>query len=1531
MNRSINWSFLLITTVLGVSVGVALYLLHDRQVSRTARGLLVYAEAREKEADWPKAAEYLERYVHLKPVDKEMKARLALTYAKYAKGDNRALEEKQRGVDLLRDALRVGNKKVELDLHRELANLLLGVGRLPEAEREALEVLKQDHSDRHALSALATALSCQILDGSLDERRYKKRIDGRESDDKWEVLDTLDRARHANPDNVLLTELLARLFRNFPKLTKAERPDWNEKRCQKGADDAFNELVEKNPNRAKAYLARHNYRVEYKLPGADADLAEALRLAPDDPEIYPETLLIAARSQLLQAQQPAQRGAAARDVSAQLAQAKVHYEKLLSITSARQPPEAYLELGVTLRALNELDQALEIWKTGLQQFDRPTTQVSFQSAIADTYLQCDRLSEAHEALNLLDKLLGKLDSSVPLLQRTELSRAQELRRATLHVKRGDFVAALPLLRHVVATQAKNDASDSAWRSWMLLGSSFAALGEWREAGTAFDQASALRPTMASSKAAAANAWLQAGRADQARESAEQSLTTSPTVEAWYVLAQAQLQIQLSRPHAQRRWERFEQALAALDKARSQLGNLSPWKIDFLRVEHCLAEGRSAASPAASVQEAIKVLQRAEIEHESSKEFWQQVALIYQQIKLSDEADRASREFVSKGGTAVDALLLQTKLASLRGDDAEGLKILQEAALSLSPHDQEKLHEEQLRLTLATKDLKQARALLLLDHQRNPQNLAVLRKLAEVDLERRDLSAVEGWEGELIKAGSLGEHSARFFRAGRLYLTAQSSTAPELEEALREAEQVILAQPTWAQAASLKAMIEQRLGMLDQAAMDYERAIANGERRLLVFENLISLLDQLKRPADIDRYLSRLEVDMPLTQRLTELAVSREVVRDRPEQALDIARRNVKQRPSDGLAHLWLGRLLAVLNQPAEAESELRKATELRPNDPNTWNSLLAGYARSQNHEGVQQALASIQKLAEMSDVQKGLLVGYCRELLGNREEAGRSFAQAAAEGTNDLTVQVRAAQHFLNSDPAQARSYLEAALKVDPSSVAARRLLAIAHASLGDIAQASAVLTREDGSGATLSSEDARLNVVLLMRQGGADNLRQAMELLENLVADQSGGGQPVDRLLLAQLCEQLAGKSPDPKSSQALLQRAEEQLLKLAEKKEADPTHLAIFVQFLIRRQRAADADQWLRMLEERVENQTKTDANTLALVIQTQLLIPTQLQNGAAQRSDRWLKKLEATESQSWRPVALRAQVAVRLNEKADVESLVEPKAAELLASAKTPDDKRRLQAAVSDLYVALQRWPAAERWTRQLVSESPPAYPRLTAVLAKEGKLGEAISLCEHAAQSDPTPQAVIVLAQLLVEGRAVRRDFEQAEPILAAALLKFGQDKDLLYSAALVRTVAEQHAQAVALYRRVLAIDSRHVPSLNNLAMILGENPAQRAEALRLIDNAIEIAGEDAGLLDTKGAILVYSGRSEEAVPLLELAARDAEADPRHHFHLALAYCDQGRADAAKSQLKSALDRQLVGQILTATDQKLLVELRAAMQL
>jgi tetratricopeptide (TPR) repeat protein len=511
----------------------------------------------------------------------------------------------------------------------------------------------------------------------------------------------------------------------------------------------------------------------------------------------------------------------------------------------------------------------------------------------------------------------------------------------------------------------------------------------------------------------------------------------------------------------------------------------------------------------------------------------------------------------------------------------------------------------------------------------------------------------------------------------------------------------------------------------------------------------------------------------------------------------------------------------------------------------------------------------------------------------------------------------------MQEDPDQAKVHLEAALRIDPKSVAAKRMLAVINASQGDLATAERYLTEMTTEGA-LALEDTRLHAVLLLQQGGPVNLERAATLLEDLVA-RSPRYQAVDHLLLARLYEQQARGTDDPQAVRTQLQRAEQELATIVERPDVDPAQLAAFIQFLIRHDKSEEAKPWLTKLESRVDALPTDDPNSLALLIETQIFA------GAAERSEKWLKRLAEVDPNPLRPLALETQAAVKQDVTFDIEALVEPRAKTLLATARTPEDKQRLYRGIGDLYTIVKRHGSAEKWYRLLQSENAKSFTTVVSALTRQGRLAEAIDLCEQTTQTDDSSGPAIALASALVEGSPTPRDFRRAEPILAAALKKFDNDANLIYVVALARLIEGKSAASIELFRKTVKLNPRSIAAINNLAILLAESPADQAEALQLIDQALKIAGKDAALLDTKGAILIYCGRSREAVPLLESATRDPQADPRHHFHLAVAYRDQGKTEEAKAQLKTALDRQLGSLVLSIADQKLLNDLRTALQL
>ena len=120
----------------------------------------------------------------------------------------------------------------------------------------------------------------------------------------------------------------------------------------------------------------------------------------------------------------------------------------------------------------------------------------------------------------------------------------------------------------------------------------------------------------------------------------------------------------------------------------------------------------------------------------------------------------------------------------------------------------------------------------------------------------------------------------------------------------------------------------------------------------------------------------------------------------------------------------------------------------------------------------------------------------------------------------------------------------------------------------------------------------------------------------------------------------------------------------------------------------------------------------------------------------------------------------------------------------------------------------------------------------------------------------------------------------------------------------RLLEGKHDEAVRLLQRALKEDPRNLDAMNNLAMALSQNPSKYDEAITCLDRALEIAGSSPQLLDSKGWIRLKQQMPAEAEALFLEALALPPGDPRHRFHLALAYHSQGKlSDAARGNRAS----------------------------
>lgn len=1529
--RTLNVSFLVCSIVVMGAVALSAYGIRAWQVSRTAQVFLQRAEQHEQDSKWFEAADYINRYLQLAPNAGSERIHLANTFAKGAN----TYSQRQRAIDLLYRAIGAGVAEEELALRKQVGEFLLQNGRYVEAADEADKVLalarKDSPEEAGGLRVRALALVRQYQTGAL----------GREASGSVKILDPLAHAYKRNPDDLVLAELLARAYLD-EKLAIVEASSLDKKTRAKLADACMDELIRARPKDPLAYVVRFRYRTDLNVAestpnveGAKEDLEEALKLGPKNVTV----LLAAAQFARVESERISRTGGSRDDANQQLQRAHDLYQRIVAEKLAPENPLPHLAQGEILVVLGKRIEAIAIWQAGLKTF--PKSQGAFHTHLADLWLDMGKLDEAEASLKAILAEIDQLPPNTRREGRLLVERDQFLRQGIWHMKRDEPRQAVSLLQKVVLRQEQlGGDSQQSTRAWLLLGTALGSLGEWHESASAFDRAGLQQPKLAAAKTAASASWLAANRPDLAVDRAEQGVGLDSSGKAWFILASACFQQQLIVPADERVWGRFETAMSNAFK-RIDDGTLAePWRVDLLQADYFLASTSESKATEEGRNKAVEVLRSAESKYPQVGSFWKAIPLIYQRLAQPADADRCLDILSALPKSETAASLIRARILSTRGQYELAEQTLLKLQSKAGANDPIEIQREVINIKLAKRDFAGAHKLLEQMHRLFPQDLATLRRLADIDLEGRNLEQVAKWESAMQSIEGVGRVLGIYFKIRRLILQASSATDPLLTEAADEQVKLVNLRPSWAEAVALRGVIDQRRGRLDSAISAYEQAISLGEQRVSVFEQLIVLLERANRSADAEKYLSRLRSHVPLSQDLTVFESTVEIRRNQRGKAIEVARLGVERRPKDASARIWLGRMLLVNDQPAEAEKEFERAVEMEPEDVRSWNGLFSYYLRTGNQEKGRATLTRLAEKAKLSEAERSFVLAQGYELLGDQGLATSEYKNAAKLAPDNTAIWLRMAGYYLRNSPDEAQECLEKVLKIDRNSGVARRTLAALLAARGKDADWTRVdeLLQAPSASQVASTQDNRLRAVLLTQRGGSSNFRLAAGILEELIA-RPDNQVDADRLMLAQLYEKLSrissdaveGQNADGRTAEQYLTRCRDHYVSLCARPAPQPSHLVAFVEFLLRQDKQAsgqhekinsEARQWLDKFDQLLSSVPQASPVSIAEYIRLRIAVEDFA--GAA----KWQAALEKSEPDALPTITLRARLMVRQGRTTEeVIAFVEPAAKRLLESVK--DDKQRaaIFQGFGRLYASNEMLPSAESWYRKLYAQVPGAFEPLVGVLTQQGRTMEAVQICEEAAKAEDSSRGAAVAVSVLASGKATAKEAQQAEMVITSALERFPKDLRLLFNVATLRVMQGRTDDAAKLFRLVVDVNPRHVLALNNLATLLSEQPGQRKEALRLIDRAIEITGSEAALFDTKGTILILDDQSSKAIEFLKAAVDGPDADPRYRFHLALAYKDVNEIEKARSELEQALEKNLDKQILTPTEQNMLSELRS----
>jgi len=183
----------------------------------------------------------------------------------------------------------------------------------------------------------------------------------------------------------------------------------------------------------------------------------------------------------------------------------------------------------------------------------------------------------------------------------------------------------------------------------------------------------------------------------------------------------------------------------------------------------------------------------------------------------------------------------------------------------------------------------------------------------------------------------------------------------------------------------------------------------------------------------------------------------------------------------------------------------------------------------------------------------------------------------------------------------------------------------------------------------------------------------------------------------------------------------------------------------------------------------------------------------------------------------------------------------------------------------------------------------------VLAKPAKNLEAYDYVLRARPALLRPERATT-----VEARALLRRSIEIDPNYAAAYAALAETYFAATSMGWAESPTEVMSRAEEMAYKALSLDDSDVRAhviLGRIHIFYHRYPEARAE----LDRAIAINPSDANALAGRGNILMWSGQTDAAIGILELAQRiDPELNPLDRMALSLAYYLKGRYDAAIEQ-------------------------------
>lgn len=1147
---------------------------------------------------------------------------------------------------------------------------------------------------------------------------------------------------------------------------------------------------------------------------------------------------------------------------------KVHESGLFSRAS-------YQLLGAIHQRVGRTAAAADTWEEGVTVLPADD-RVQLHDQLAKYYLSSGQVAAAKKHLQAATHCYGRLQSthaaSANATRTRELARVGDAvaltqARILAQAERNSSAAKQLIERRLVLMPADLVGPDAALRAeYLVFLGELFMANESDRAAEHFSAASQL-PEADALVTLSASRLLAQGELELAVSACDAALRSNENLlETRLCLAELLLRQQSYEPAHGRDWSDF-------DKTVETGALLAPesWRFDILRVRRRLLDG---ALDEATRSSCLKLLATAESKTGTESElFWQLAAELFLRLGENAESARAVARF-SDLATTWRVRRLEAGLASIRGDAKSAMSLLNQALDDAPRGDRHGLCRDLAQVASDVLSVLEYRRLLLGIHEEFESDVDVLETLALSYFATNEHEEFESWLNTLRDVEGPSGVRWRWLNAKQL-CSGGDSSSEQLESLKMLSAELLELAPRWPKSIAVQGMVLAKQGEHQRAVEALNLAVRKGLHDADVFQQLLIEVIKTGDPDSLDGYLAMLRGSERRSSPhaipagwTVSLADDRTWLAGALEKAADAV-----VRSESLFARIWYAQLLIMDGREADAEQELVKAAT-SSNSPTAWSLLFHFYA-TRNVDRAVQALDSLDQALAAAGVDPSLRafrLARAYHSIHRPSEAASHYQEAISLDPDSFNAHQGLAKLLHTRDPMRAIEALRESLRIRPSSKESRLALAKLLTQWGGAAAWAEVQQLLDDADVPV---DGSLKAYLLVQRGGEGNLTAAREQI------QSAATRTLDDNILLAVIDEALG---DPASAQASYES-------LNPTTPLERIRVSIyFAEFCLRYANVEVANELIRELD-------KLTAGRPAIqrLVYHSLNLRTQLLMGSPEDA---IAALEAFAERELKTLDVDDEVVEWCDR-------------------------------LGQLYVETHLYGHAEKWQRRSYEVDRSNAGAFSRTLAFLGQHSEAVKLLvENKDESSKDVFLSNVVDVLATNGPVPQGLWAQLDDLLDDAAR--GNPYFVRYLRAVVAVIRGNERRGIAEFSELLKLRPQDVPTINNLATLLGETEQGKGRALELINRAISIAGPRTALLNTKGMILIELGRPDDALRELEHLSAMVNPDPRALFTLGLAYLRVGDNPRAKALMSRARAAGLDAQLLTQRERSILAEMRQGLE-